>query len=159
MGIQTAEQVDHLLGVFRGIIFSFDERPFHEDPSSGAPGVRAAGIHELVERPATGDGDDPFPLLLSGGVEAQGEVEGLGLFREAKNAGRIAMPVLFLHAAWDPNCDTVKSTLAEPMRQHCPDLEEVVLACGHWMAEEKPVEVNAALAKWLAAKFPALWPA
>ena len=32
-----------------------------------------------------------------------------------------------------------------------------VLATGHWMAQEKPVEVNAALARWLAAQFPALW--
>jgi hypothetical protein len=28
---------------------------------------------------------------------------------------------------------------------------------GHWMAQEKPIAVNAALAKWLAKQFPDLW--
>ena len=30
---------------------------------------------------------------------------------------------------------------------------------GHWMAQEKPIAVNAALARWLAARFPELWAA
>ena len=77
----------------------------------------------------------------------------------ARGRIRIDLPVLFLHAAWDPNCDTVKSTLADPMRGHCSDLEEVVLLCGHWMAEEKPAEVNAAIARWLARRFSHLWTA
>jgi hypothetical protein len=34
---------------------------------------------------------------------------------------------------------------------------EVVVQSGHWMAQERPTDVNAALAKWLAAKLPALW--
>ena len=42
--------------------------------------------------------------------------------------------------------------------QDCADLTEVVVPSGHWMAQEKPAEVNAALAKWLAPKLPALWP-
>ena len=33
-----------------------------------------------------------------------------------------------------------------------------VVNSGHWMAQEKPVQVNAALAKWLSAQLPALWP-
>jgi pimeloyl-ACP methyl ester carboxylesterase len=44
------------------------------------------------------------------------------------------------------------------MRASCGNLTEVVVPSGHWMAQEKPVEVNAALAKWLAAQFPTLWP-
>jgi pimeloyl-ACP methyl ester carboxylesterase len=28
---------------------------------------------------------------------------------------------------------------------------------GHWMAQEQPVAVNAALAKWLATKLPDYW--
>ena len=43
------------------------------------------------------------------------------------------------------------------MRQDCQNLTEVVVQSGHWMAQEKPVAVNAALAKWLAAQLPALW--
>jgi len=41
------------------------------------------------------------------------------------------------------------SRLAEPMRQDCRNLTEVTVSSGHWMAQEKPVAVNAALAKWL----------
>ncbi len=77
--------------------------------------------------------------------------------KAAPNGGRLAMPVLFLHGAYDLTCETVHSRLAEPMRRDCADLSEVVVASGHWMAQEKPVEVNAALARWLAAKLPDYW--
>jgi len=77
----------------------------------------------------------------------------------AKNGGRLSMPVLFLHGAWDTTCETIDSRLAEPMRQDCADLTEAVVQSGHWMAQEQPVAVNAHLARWLATKFPALWPA
>jgi pimeloyl-ACP methyl ester carboxylesterase len=49
------------------------------------------------------------------------------------------------------------SKLPEPMRHACADLTEVVVESGHWMAQEQPVAVNAALAKWLAAKLPGYW--
>jgi pimeloyl-ACP methyl ester carboxylesterase len=77
---------------------------------------------------------------------------------QAKNGGRIAMPALFLHGEYDWTCQTVTSAFAEPMRQDCVDLTEVVVKSGHWMAQEKLVEVNGALARWLAAKVPAVWP-
>jgi pimeloyl-ACP methyl ester carboxylesterase len=64
------------------------------------------------------------------------------------------MPVLFLHGAYDYVCETIDSRLAEPMRTNCPNLTEVTIPSGHWMA---PIQVNAALAKWLALQFPALW--
>lgn len=71
---------------------------------------------------------------------------------------KLALPVLFLHARYDYICATVDSSRAvAPMRAHCSNLTEVVVASGHWMAQEKPVQVNAALAKWLSAQFPALW--
>ena len=73
------------------------------------------------------------------------------------NDGALAMPVLFLHAAYDFVCETLDSSFPEPMRGACADLTEVTVPSGHWMAQEKPTLVNAALAKWLAAKFPALW--
>jgi hypothetical protein len=44
------------------------------------------------------------------------------------------------------------------MRRDCADLTEVVVPSGHWMAQERPAEVNAALAKWLATKVPDVWP-
>jgi pimeloyl-ACP methyl ester carboxylesterase len=76
---------------------------------------------------------------------------------EAKNGGKLAMPVLFLHGAYDTTCETMNSKLAQPMREDCADLTEVVVNSGHWMAQEQPVAVNAALAKWLAAKLPEYW--
>ena len=71
---------------------------------------------------------------------------------------RLTMPVLFLHAAYDTVCETITSRLPEPMRAHCDTLTEATVNSGHWMAQEKPVQVNAALAKWLSAQFPDLWP-
>ena len=78
--------------------------------------------------------------------------------KHAKNAGKLTMPTLFLHGAYDYTCETMTSRLADPMRADCADLTEVVVQSGHWMAQEKPHDVNAALTKWLSAKFPALWP-
>ena len=76
---------------------------------------------------------------------------------KAKAGGKIDMPVLFLHGAYDYVCMTTGTALADPMRANCADLTEVTVQSGHWMAQEKPVAVNAALAKWLAVKFPTLW--
>jgi pimeloyl-ACP methyl ester carboxylesterase len=77
----------------------------------------------------------------------------------AKNGGRLSMPVLFLHGAYDTTCETMTSPLAEPMRRDCEDLTEGVVNSGHWMAQEQPVAVNAALARWLATKLPDYWKA
>ena len=70
------------------------------------------------------------------------------------NGGRLDMPVLFLHGAYDYTCETMTSALADPMRSACSDLTEVVVNTGHWMAQENPVAVNSALARWIAIKFP-----
>lgn len=75
-----------------------------------------------------------------------------------KDQWNLPMPVLFLHAAYDYVCETITSRLAEPMRAHCANLTEAVVDSGHWMAQEKPVQVNANLAKWLSAQFPNLFP-
>lgn len=72
-------------------------------------------------------------------------------------APRLTMPVLFLHAAYDYVCETIDSRLAEPMRENCADLTEAVVNSGHWMAQEKPIDVNAHLTKWLAAKLREAW--
>ena len=75
----------------------------------------------------------------------------------APNAGKLAMPALFLHAAYDTVCETLNSRLAEPMRRDCADLTEVVVKSGHWMAQEQPVAVNAALARWLSTRLGTYW--
>ncbi len=76
---------------------------------------------------------------------------------KAVNDGVVELPALFMAARYDYVCETINSRLAEPMRGLCRNLTEVEIASGHWMAQEKPVEVNAALCNWLAKKLPALW--
>lgn len=77
----------------------------------------------------------------------------------AVNDGHLAMPVLFLAARYDYTCECVDSQLAEPMRAHVANLTEHVLDTGHWMAQERPAEVNAAIVGWLRAQLPHHWPA
>lgn len=76
---------------------------------------------------------------------------------EAPDGGRLRLPVLFLHGAHDFVCETIDSRLAEPMRRDCADLTERIVQSGHWMAQEQPTAVNAALAHWLATRTTA-WP-
>ena len=66
--------------------------------------------------------------------------------------------MLFLHGAYDYTCETVDFRLAAPMRAACSDLTEAVVESGHWMAQEQPAAVNAAVAKWLARNVPHAWP-
>ena len=78
--------------------------------------------------------------------------------RKAVNDGYLEMPVLFLAARYDYVCESVHSRLGEPMRAHCRNLAEEILRGGHWLAQEKPLEVNAALVKWLATSVAGTWP-
>jgi pimeloyl-ACP methyl ester carboxylesterase len=71
---------------------------------------------------------------------------------EAPNDGRIALPVLLIHAAWDSVCDSAHGRLAEPMRSDCSDMVETTIDAGHFVMQERPAEVDAALARWLAVK-------
>jgi pimeloyl-ACP methyl ester carboxylesterase len=76
----------------------------------------------------------------------------------AVNDGQLDMPVLFLAGRHDFTCESITSRLAEPMRAHCQNLTEVIVESGHWMAQEKPQAVNAALVGWLATKVGGVWP-
>ena len=77
--------------------------------------------------------------------------------QRAVNQGRLDMPVLFLAGQYDYTCETISSGMAEPMREYCSQLTEQVIYSGHWMAQERPLDVNAALAAWLASELPQLW--
>jgi pimeloyl-ACP methyl ester carboxylesterase len=77
--------------------------------------------------------------------------------QRARNV-RLAMPALFFHAAYDTVCETLRSSLAQPMREHCDRLTEITVESGHWMAQEKPAQVNAGLARWLATQVGEAWP-
>jgi pimeloyl-ACP methyl ester carboxylesterase len=68
----------------------------------------------------------------------------------APDGGRLRMPVLMVHAAWDTICDTAHSRLADPMRADCERLTEVTIDGGHELMLERPAEVTAALTAWLA---------
>jgi pimeloyl-ACP methyl ester carboxylesterase len=81
----------------------------------------------------------------------------LSYAQKVKQNWRLKMPVLFLHARYDNICATVGTRLADPMRANVEDLTDAVVDTGHWMAQEKPAEVNSHLARWLAARFPELW--
>ena len=70
----------------------------------------------------------------------------------APEFGRLRLPVLYLHAAWDTVCDSAHGRLAEPMRADCADLTEVTINAGHMLMLEQPMAVNDAMAGWLEAR-------
>ena len=76
----------------------------------------------------------------------------------AVNDAYLDMPTLFIVAQYDYTCECVTSRLAEPMQTYCRDLTTKTIPSGHWMAQERPIQVNAALAQWLATSVPAVWP-
>lgn len=69
---------------------------------------------------------------------------------EAPNFGTLTLPALFIHATEDTVCDTTGSRLAEPMREDCEKLSEVMIAGGHEIMLEQPEQVNGAISGWLA---------
>jgi pimeloyl-ACP methyl ester carboxylesterase len=93
----------------------------------------------------------PSSWYLNHGVNAKYAMTAL-------NGGYLDMPVLFLNARYDYVCECTHSRLAEPMRTYCRQLTEETIRSGHWLAQEKPVEVNAAFVKWLATTVPDVWP-
>ena len=79
--------------------------------------------------------------------------------RAAVEGGRLRMPALFLGARYDATCEVGNSRLAEPQRGTSTTSASACSTCGHWMAQERPAEVNAALVAWLRDRLPAVWPA
>lgn len=75
-----------------------------------------------------------------------------GFAAEAPGFGRLALPVLFVHAAWDTVCDTVHSALAKPMREDCADLSKATIEAGHSVMLEAPDAVNEAIETWVRGK-------
>jgi pimeloyl-ACP methyl ester carboxylesterase len=77
--------------------------------------------------------------------------------KQARDGGKLSLPTLFLHGTYDLVCETtVNSRLADPMRKACSNLTEVYIKSGHFMAQEQPVAVNRALARFIAEKLPKL---
>ena len=82
-----------------------------------------------------------------------------GTYAETAQAGGILeMPVLFIAARYDYTCECIDSDLAKPMAGLCQDLTTQIIDSGHWIAQEKPVDVNGALCRWLAMSVADFWP-
>lgn len=77
-------------------------------------------------------------------------------FDEVPNGGKLDLPACFIAARYDTTCEAVTSRMTEPMRELCSDLTETIIDSGHWMAQEKPFDVNRDLSRWLFARLPEL---
>ena len=74
--------------------------------------------------------------------------------KQARDGGKLSLPVLFLHGTYDFVCETTtNSRFADPMRKACSNLTEVYIKSGHWMAQEQPVAVNRALTRFIAESY------
>ena len=96
-------------------------------------------------------------LLPAGGVGSAGQPGLLSDPAITPPGYSLAMPVLQFVAQHDTICSPHIVRTAG-MRQCCPDLTWVELGSGHWMAQEMPAEVNAALLRWIATSVPEFWP-
>ena len=74
------------MGVVRRVVPSLDQRPFEEDPAAEGGAEVAAGVHQLVQRPPAGCGDEKGALLLVRRVERDRQVDGARLVRHAAYA-------------------------------------------------------------------------
>ena len=85
--------------------------------------------------------------------------------RDFLRKGTLATAAMASTPAWAQTTATPQVTNGAPpvkendMRSNCANLTEATVFSGHWMAQEKPLALNAALAKWMAVQFPMLWPA
>ena len=71
----------------------------------------------------------------------------------------LTMPELFVSGRYDFVNDTDQTSLLQPMKAKCRKLTTRVLSCCHWMQNELPAEVNAALVNWIAKSIQGAWPA
>lgn len=79
--------------------------------------------------------------------------------KSERNGGVLGMPVLYLDAKYDGICSPhANPRVAWDMRKMCRNLTECTIEAAHWLHLEKPVEVNAALIRWLATALPQNWP-
>ncbi|KAJ9150925.1 Epoxide hydrolase [Pleurostoma richardsiae] len=74
------------------------------------------------------------------------------------NDGKLHMPYLFVHSDYDTICDSKNSGLADPLREACSNLTEVSIPAGHWVPQERPEELNAALVRFILDEVPEFWP-
>jgi soluble epoxide hydrolase/lipid-phosphate phosphatase len=74
--------------------------------------------------------------------------------KNVPNGGELRQPVLYFDGKWDAVCGhSVSNELfEEPMRRLCKDLTYIEVETGHFVAQEKPKEVNNGIEAWLKEK-------
>ena len=77
--------------------------------------------------------------------------------KTAVNEFRLDMPVLFIDLAHENTPECAHSGFADPMRRLCSDLTAVSIPSGHWVSQERPIDLNAAIVHWLATRAK-VWP-
>lgn len=87
VGVDALEELCEGVSLLGCVVLSVDEGPAEEDAFLGGLGVGAAGLDEVVEGVAVGDGDECGALLFGGAVEGDGEAEGLIFLGEAEDLG------------------------------------------------------------------------
>ncbi|KAH7401696.1 Alpha/Beta hydrolase protein [Pyrenochaeta sp. MPI-SDFR-AT-0127] len=74
--------------------------------------------------------------------------------KSEKNGGVLDFPVLYFDATHDAVCSpSVSPKFGEGQKKFTKDLTYETIDAGHWSHLEKPEDANAALEKWLNAKF------
>ena len=77
--------------------------------------------------------------------------------KTAVNEFRLDMSVLFIDLAHENTPECAHSGFADPMRRLCSDLTAVSILSGHWVSQERPIDLNAAIVHWLATRAK-VWP-
>ena len=97
---------------------------------------------------------DAFTATGISGADAwyMNDAANIAFAGQARNFGRLSLPALFLHGAWDAICEAPDDRLADPMRADCADLTEVTIEVGHMLMVEQPEAVNDAIETWLHGK-------
>jgi soluble epoxide hydrolase / lipid-phosphate phosphatase len=79
--------------------------------------------------------------------------------KSRKNEAVLDVPCLYIDSKYDPICSSkISPKFRIPMTKTCRNLTEAYVGAAHWTHLEKPREVNAVLAKWLADQLPYSWP-
>ncbi len=72
--------------------------------------------------------------------------------KEAKNGGRISVPVLFINGDYDQICNISGNHQGDPMRAACGDLTVAAMSAGHWLPLEKKDELSTRIHQWILVK-------
>lgn len=79
--------------------------------------------------------------------------------KSKKDDGVLQVPVLYIDPKYDAVCSSSTTPkMLDGMRKTCKQLTERSIEAAHWVQLEKPEEVNATIAEWLATSMLGYWP-